>query len=84
MFRGRDSYERQSTGHSDLHFSTASCRGNWHPKSTFIQQYLLRDFFVLVSMPGTLVTQFLLISHQSPGSERNSNQVIKMKGFRIT
>ena len=59
VFKGNDSDGMQGTGHSSLHFSAASCKGSWHPQCTFIQQVFMEAGFVLVPVPGTLITQIL-------------------------
>ena len=59
MFKGNDSDGMQGTRHSSLHFSAASCEGSWHPGAHSFNKYLWWDGFVLLPVPGTLITQFL-------------------------
>lgn len=49
-------------GTLSLHFSAKEAG---IPGAHSFNKYLLRDFFVLVSMPGALITQFLPIAAES-------------------
>lgn len=58
MFKGKDSYGIQSIRHPACIFLLLPAREAGIPETHSFNKYLLRDFFVLVSMPGALITQF--------------------------
>lgn len=65
-------------------FSAASCKGCWHPRSTFIQQVFIEGFLCSgLHARGFDCYTVPACSHQNLGSKQNSNQVVQMKGFRI-
>lgn len=82
MFKRKDGSGVQCVGHSACIFLLLSAREAGIPGAHSFNKYLLRDFFVLVSMPGALITQFLPAAG-SLGSKWNSDQVVQAKGFRI-
>lgn len=62
MFTGKDGCGVQCGGHSACIFPLLSAREAGVPGAHSFNKYLLRDFFVLVSMPGALISQFLPIA----------------------